>query len=290
MNAAGTSGPATSEPIFAATLVSGERLELWPTMVRAGSVTYPLAQVVQAAGVIASSQPGAPPRPALLLRLADGQAPLFVLEQQADIERLLAALRPLRPDLWAQSATGPGGYSTNWPGNVPPPPPNYGAYGYPPAGAYGGYGPYGPMYGAAVRPPHPSGIPDNERLWAGFSHLSVFVLPFWFPLIVWLVTQSTMPYASRQAKQAFFFHLLLSGCALLFLPLFWIMTLASMTSAAGAGSNGGPFVLGAGFSLAFGLLWLGVLALGITSTVYSIIGAVRTFQGQPFHYPLLGRI
>ncbi len=96
-----------------------------------------------------------------------------------------------------------------WYGGAPPQTP-----GSSPAwGPTPGFGPAQP--GAAFAPPmQPTGYTSTETLLAGLAHLSSLFAPLIAPLLIWLLTRATMPYASRQGKQAFFFHLILSAISL----------------------------------------------------------------------------
>lgn len=172
------------------------------------------------------------------------------------------------------------------PGAAPPRGP-YAPGGYPPPP---GYAPPPPGYGYGYYPPsataHPSGIPDSERILAGFCHLSVFFAPLIMPLVVWLAAKNSSPYASHQGKQAFFFHLLVSAVALFVaLPIFLIFVLGF----AGAAASRRPQLTALPI-LGFTCGWLLIIALVLVEIGFGIYGAIQAFQGRPFHYPLLGGI
>ncbi|HEX8034641.1 MAG TPA: DUF4870 domain-containing protein [Ktedonobacterales bacterium] len=250
---------AGQRPLFSLTLHGGS-LDLWPDRATLGTASYPLAELVQA--VLAPYPAGSPGSVGLgvLLRTRDGRAPLFIPEDISEAQRFLDMIYVRRPDLRLLSPAFP-----------PPYPPYY--VGYP------------------AQPPHPSGIPESERVWAMLSHLSVFFIPLWFPLIVWLATKQTMPYASRQAKQAFFFHLIVGGVMLLFVVPVYGITVFGMLGSIGASSNSGPVMpFPPGYFLGFALVWLVIMLVGITNMAFGIYGAVQGYQGKPFHYPLLGRV
>jgi uncharacterized Tic20 family protein len=46
----------------------------------------------------------------------------------------------------------------------------------------------------------------------------------------------------------------------------------------------------AGFFGGFFIVWGVLFAIQIVAIVFSIIGAVKAFKGEPFHYPLMGRV
>lgn len=245
-------------PLFSLALRGGS-LDLWPDRIMFGSVNYPLEELVQAALVPYPAGSSGAFALGVLLRTRDGRAPLLIPEDTAQAQHFLDMIYVRRPEL-----------------RVPPPL-------FPP--------PYSPFYGGyPARPPHQSGIPQNERVWAMLSHLSVFFIPLWFPLIVWLVTQQTMPYASRQAKQAFFFHLIITGVMLL-LVLPGIIFAFSTFGLIASSSNSTPTMpFPPSYFLVFALIWLVAILIGFTNIAFGIYGAVQGYQGKPFHYPLLGRM
>lgn len=247
-------------PLFSLPLREGV-LYLWPDRILLGSTSFPLTELIQAA--LVPYPAGAPGAIAygLLVRMRDGRAPLLIPEDTAATQHFLDALYAQRPDL-----------------RQPPPPP----FSVP-------HPPYYTTY--AAQPPHPSGIPQNDRVWAMLSHLSVFFLPLWFPLIVWLVTQHSMPYASRQAKQAFFFHVIVSGLMLVVVLPVVVFVNFSMFATLAQGPASNPAIpFPPGYFASFALIWLVTMLIGITNMAFGIYGAVQSYQGKPFHYPLLGRL
>ncbi|MEO7002482.1 MAG: DUF4870 domain-containing protein [Ktedonobacterales bacterium] len=161
-------------------------------------------------------------------------------------------------------------------GYAPPyPPPGYAPY--PPPG----YVPYGP-------PPD-----NNENVLAGVSHLSIFFGALIVPLIIWLTTLHTSPYASRQAKQAFFFHLgytVIQTIVAVIGYSFFFVSMMSTAAVSPTDSGAAPsFAFGVGF-IVFLIMMLLLVGIGITAIVYGVYGAVQAFNGKPFHYPFLARI
>ncbi len=228
-----------------------------------GDAAFPLTQLISAGLVADVSVPVAPrmpPFPAVALRLADGASYFLTPVEQADSMRLLQAIHAARPDL-----------PPYWPG--------YGAGpGYPP--------PYGaPMYPGY--PPYAAGLGDTDRTLAGLAHLSVFFAPVILPLIFWLVMRKSHPYASQQAKQAFWFHLILSVIAVVAVIALQITLFATLASTAATfGPTSTPPDPATAFAT-FGFL-LVFYVVGLINIIFSVIGAVKAFQGKPFHYPLLG--
>ena len=111
---------------------------------------------------------------------------------------------------------------------------------------------------------HPSGIPQAERQWAMFSHLSALSLfigvPFGNilgPLIMYLIKKDEMPFGGAQAKEALNFNISL--------------TLYAIVS--------GILVL-----VFVGIIFL--LALFIISIVFTIIAAIKANDGEFYRYPL----
>ncbi len=153
----------------------------------------------------------------------------------------------------------------------------------------------GPPPGGVVPPvvsPSPGGAPaqssKNETAIAGIAHLSSLFAPVVGPLIIWLAVRDSMPYAMRQAKQAFFFHLAMATLGLVvglivvgrLVSSFFAVASQAVTSDTVPTATTLPAWLFALFTL--------VLILGLTGQVLSIYGAVQAFQGKDFSYPLLG--
>jgi len=113
-------------------------------------------------------------------------------------------------------------------------------------------------------PAHPSGVPQAERQWAMFAHLSTLSMflgiPFGNilgPLIIFLIKKDEMPFGGSQAKEALNFQI--------------SMTIYTIVS--------GILVL----------IFVGVLllfALLVIFIVFTIIAAVKSNEGQFYRYPL----
>jgi uncharacterized Tic20 family protein len=192
--------------------------------------------------------------------MRDGSHVALATADPPDAWRLLGAIHEARPDL---RGPAPPPSDAQAPGMQPPPP-----YGYPP-------------YGYA-----PQAASNSDNVLAGLAHLSVFFAPLILPLVVWLAMRNTSPYASRQGKQAFFFHLFFTTLGfvsfiLLYAGFFSLAFSASSSDGAFDFTSYSPFLLILGFYAVFGIL-------SLVQIIFSIIGAVQAFQGKPFHYPLLG--
>jgi uncharacterized Tic20 family protein len=253
----GQAGAAT-QPWLVVTLRDGATCELRTDRIVVGGQEYPLTEIAWTGLVIdptVAPAPGAPPPPAILLRLRGGRDVLLSPAEPPAAWQLLGAIYQARPDLRAFAIGPTPSYAL--------PPPGYG-YGY-----------------AYAAPGAPS---SSDTVLAGLSHLSVFFAPVILPLIVWLAMRKSSPYASQQGKQAFFFHLVFWILSLVFVFVwifgfpFLLLTLGPDT----APPDEAPFFL------AFFAIY-GVFAVGwLIEVIFSIIGAVQAFQGKPFHYPLLG--
>lgn len=267
-------GAQGSSPIVFIALRGGEALELWPDRLDVvHTAQYAVPQIAWA-GLVADPAtgltPGTVPGQVIGLRMRDGSAPVFVPADPPDARRLLDALYALRPDL---RYPGMGAFT----GYMPPPP--YG-FGYP--FGYTGY--------AAVGNPRVARPGTNDSVLGGIAHLSVFFAPVLLPLILWLACRDTSPYASRQAKQAFFFHLIFSILAVLAVVGFYvvfftfIVTTVNNTTYDPSNPMSSAFFPFGSFVLLYGVL--GVVSL--INMILSVVGAVQGFQGKDFHYPLLG--
>jgi uncharacterized Tic20 family protein len=240
---------AQSGPIDAISLRGGGSLDVWPDRVEANGHVYAIADL---SGAVRMTDPAAATRgaaqPALGLRGRDGAWTVYVPADPPDVERALRAIYLLRPDL--QGATG----------SAPPR--------YVPPRTYVG----------------PDGVTREQALLACIAHLSIFFAPFIVPLIIWLALQPTAPYAAYQAKQALVFHF--ATAALAFVVVF-VLIVAFFGSLLGSAATGDTRVaIPALFAVP--LLIILIVACAVFVLGFSIYAAVQTFQGRPFHYPLLG--
>jgi uncharacterized Tic20 family protein len=259
------SQPTTPQPL-SILLRTGEAMSLLPDGLVIGARRYSLDDLMAATMVadpFLPPVPGATVPPAISLRLRDGNTLIAGPSQPYDTWRMLEAIYARRPDLRTP---------------LPPPPP-------------------APQtFGASTS--QWASRQDNQNLLAGLSHLSIFLLPFIFPLIIWLALKDSAPYASRQAKQAFWWHVIYAVTAVILViaiqMIFVLGFAASALGAASAGSSGPeaglPVVGFLGSFLLSLLFFVVVFAVAIYFVVYGIIGAVRAFRGEEFHYPFLGRL
>jgi uncharacterized Tic20 family protein len=259
------SQPTTPQPL-SILLRTGETMSLLPDGLVIGARRYSLDDLVAATMVadpFLPPVPGATVPPAISLRLRDGNTLIAGPSQPYDTWRMLEAIYARRPDLRAP---------------LPPPPAPQ-------------------TFGASTT--QWASRQDNQNLLAGLSHLSIFLLPFIFPLIIWLALKDSAPYASRQAKQAFWWHVIYAVAAvILVIAIQIIFVLGFAASALGAAASSGssgpeaglPFVGFLGSFLLSLLFFAAVFAVAIYFVVYGVIGAVRAFRGEEFHYPFLGRL
>lgn len=128
-------------------------------------------------------------------------------------------------------------------------------------------------------PPAPeSGVPQQERQWAMFAHLSALLGGlltsavggwgfFIGPLVIWLMKKDEMPFVNDQAKEALNFNITVSAVFLLLL-VFTIIT------------------IGIGALLTVPLM----LIIGIAALVFIIIAAIKANEGVAYRYPLTIRL
>jgi uncharacterized Tic20 family protein len=102
---------------------------------------------------------------------------------------------------------------------------------------------------------------DEERLWSTLSHLSYFVFGLIVPLIVMLTLGSRSAYVRHHAVEALNFHITT-----------WIAA----------------FVAGISLFLVVGVILLP--AVLIVGAVFTVIAAVKAYQGVPYRYPLTIRL
>ena len=287
-----TGEPAQQGPLLSIPLRDGGALDLWLWQIAAPGETAPLADIVQAQRVAVPASAASPETEGLLLRLRDGRAPLYVPALRYDIARFLDALYTRRPDLRpappraapAPPPAGASGAGASGAGASGAGASGAGASGAGASGASQRAGTPNPPRGAA--PAAPPYIASSDRLFAALAHLSVFFAPLLAPLALWLALRGESPYAARQAKGAFYFHLGTLALVALFVAPTWVV--AIVTGVVLSGGKHSPF--GAlslvGFTCGLGVM----LLIALASAGLAIWGSVRSFQGQPFHYTFLARI
>ena len=109
------------------------------------------------------------------------------------------------------------------------------------------------------------------------------------PLILWLVNRGKAPYAAQQSKQAFFFHVGLVVVEMVILypwlhHRFYEHVCFHPLAATCHIRRWQDFLV---VSSSYGRA---LFAIQIVAIVFGIIGAVKAFKGEPFHYPLMGRV
>jgi len=267
MSSTGASSGAT---LIGIELRSGGALSVWPDQLEVAGASYPLAEIAWAGLVNDPAAPqGAQALPAVAWRMANGQYASATPVDPPHAWQILEALYAQRPDL--RTPLPPPAPSVAQPGGWGPPPPQYG---YPPAYA-------GPGYALPKSN-------DNQTVMAGLAHLSIFFGAPWVALVLWLVNRGKAPYAAQQSKQAFFFQVGLFVVEMAILIPGYIIVFTSMFALTPSGNV--PYPSMAGFFGGFFIVWGVLFAIQIVAIVFSIIGAVKAFKGEPFHYPLMGRV
>lgn len=120
-----------------------------------------------------------------------------------------------------------------------------------------------PYIQPAKPPANPSGIPQAERQWAMFSHLSAlstFVVPLGSiiaPLVMFLIKKDEFPFGGDQAKEALNFNI---SVAIYFIVSFFLVFV----------------IVGIPLLIALGIFWF----------VVTIIAAIKSNEGVFYRYPL----
>jgi uncharacterized Tic20 family protein len=273
-----TTGANSGAVLISRPLRSGGTLSLWADRIEADGVAYPLSDLAWA-GLVndPATPPGALPAPSVAWRLADGRYIAATPADPTHAWQILEALFAQRTDLRTPLPPAPPAGQPGW-GAAPPPP----QYGYAPG--YSGYGGY-------AYAPQPQSN-NNETIMAGLSHLSILFGALIVPLILWMINRQTAPYAAQQSKQAFYFHVAVFVVeVLLILAMFGVFAASAATFTATypvdpttPPNPAAPF----GFLGGIFLFEAAVFAVQAVAIILGIVGAVKAFQGKPFHYPLMG--
>ena len=128
----------------------------------------------------------------------------------------------------------------------PPPMPTYETVPGPPPVSYGWTPP--------VQQPM---TPDDERLWAMLSHLSILAFSIIAPIIILAAFGKRSQFVSDQAKEALNFHLTVLIAAIVSGILILVIV--------------GIFLL---------------MAVAVGSLVFGIIGAIKAYEGNAYRYPI----
>jgi uncharacterized Tic20 family protein len=123
---------------------------------------------------------------------------------------------------------------------------------------------------------------------AGLAHLSIFFGALIVPLILWLVNRGKAPYAAQQSKQAFFFHVGVAVVEIVVIVVGFFIFFAGTLAL--VGSEPDPNQISVSVFVGTIIFYGAIFAVQIVAIVFGVIGAVKAFRGEPFHYPLMGRI
>lgn len=234
-------------------LRDGGSLDIWPDHLIANGRVYLMAELE---GAVQSFDPAPPagtsPLPAISLRGPDGAWTTYVPADPPDAQRALRAIYAARPDLVSPTAPTIASRSNT-----------------------------------SSRPSVPSRsesrMSTDQTVLAMVAHLSYFFAPFLLPLIIWVAARGSSPYAARQAKQALFFHLLLTVAILAISVVLAVVFVALLLAGLAADSAG--VALPGVILVPVGALM--VIALILFGLGFAIYGAIEALQGRQFSYPFL---
>ena len=144
----------------------------------------------------------------------------------------------------------------------------------------------------AVPPPVSSAVSQDDRLWAAGAHVGALVAAFltsWMAgvagalaaLVVWLIVRDRHPFAAEHAKEAFNFNA----------SMFIYMCVAGLIGLLLVGGTLLTLGLGALVAIPAGIVlliaWFG---LAIAWLVFTIVAAIKAYDGQMYRYPLTIRL
>lgn len=110
-------------------------------------------------------------------------------------------------------------------------------------------------------------VPQGERNWALFAHLSSFagcLIPFGniiAPLVMWQMKKETMPFGSEQAKECLNFQITIS--------IFMVISVVLMLVLVG---------------------YLMALVIGVLDIIFTVMAALKSSNGEFYRYPMCIRL
>jgi uncharacterized membrane protein len=113
---------------------------------------------------------------------------------------------------------------------------------------------------------------QDDRLWAMLSYVLSLFFPVIAPVVVFFVKKDTSKFVGFHSLQAL---ILQGGLAVLSIGLVILSTILGML---------GPLAL-----LAIPL-WLAVWVLGLVAFVFTIIAAIKSYSGEWYEIPVVGKI
>ena len=140
------------------------------------------------------------------------------------------------------------------------------------------------MYGEKPKRDYaPGELTQDERLLAAVSHGSVLVgASVIIPIIIWALQKDKSPYVRFQAMQAAAWQITQWVAGLLVGICYFCYIIMVAAASSGSSSSEPPAGLIAGFCI-FIPIFLGLAIF----TVGGIIGAIMTFMGNNFRYPII---
>lgn len=140
---------------------------------------------------------------------------------------------------------------------------------------------------------HASLTTQDERVMAGLAHLSALIpmMGLVAPVIIWVTQKENSKYVAFQSLQALAYQISMMiayfiSWACYGVSFFSIFFTIPFAATPGSAEQVSPLaIIPALFPfLVFGLIFFS----GFAMIAYAIFGAVRTFQGKPFRYLMVG--
>lgn len=123
----------------------------------------------------------------------------------------------------------------------------------------------------------------EARNMACVAHISI-LLSMFAPLIMWFIYKDKPGYGFTKRAAARAFNMSLTATIASFVIIILSMILFTIGAGASSGRSGGG--AGAVFLLLGGLLYFVLIILLFVITIFHIIAAVKTYNGQDYKYPL----
>jgi len=132
---------------------------------------------------------------------------------------------------------------------------------------------------------------QDERIMAALAHASA-LLPMMgiiAPIVIWVTQKEKSKYVAFQSLQALAYQLTMIVAYFVGMGCYMLSFFATFITAMSSGNSRSiDPISGLGFIFAF-LVFGAIFVGGFFFVIYGVVGTVKTFQGKPFRYVIIGK-